>query len=275
MKLIWLTDVHLNFLTNEERQDFYKNMADTHCDAILLSGDIAEATCLEAMLKEMAEAIGKPIYFVLGNHDYYEGAINEVRGAMQALRHKHLKYLSTAGIIQLNEDTILLGQDGWADGRLGDYENSTVSLNDSVLIEDLAKARADGKPQLLAKMQELADADAKQLKADLLKAISKKPKKIIIVTHVPPFKEACMYRGKQTDDNYLPYFTSKATGDVIKRFAELNPYIEFVVYSGHTHHPAQYEPLHNLHVKAGKAEYTRPTFQEEIIIKADGQVHKM
>jgi len=71
MKLIWLTDIHLNFLWPELRMDFYRKTIDTSGDKTLISGDIAEATSISTILKKMAEAIKKPIYFVLGNHDYY------------------------------------------------------------------------------------------------------------------------------------------------------------------------------------------------------------
>ena len=48
MKLAWLTDVHLNFLDANERKKFYKEIINTKCDGILVSGDIAEACLHEA-----------------------------------------------------------------------------------------------------------------------------------------------------------------------------------------------------------------------------------
>lgn len=55
--------------------------------------------------------------------------------------NSQLSWLPATGIITLNNTTILLGQDGWADGRLGDYQNSNVALNDSRMIADLFQAR--------------------------------------------------------------------------------------------------------------------------------------
>ena len=69
MQLIWLTDIHLNFLYSEEREQFYQQMAGK-CDALLISGDIAEANTIAPILKEMAHHIQKPIYFVLGPAQY-------------------------------------------------------------------------------------------------------------------------------------------------------------------------------------------------------------
>jgi predicted MPP superfamily phosphohydrolase len=79
MKLIWLTDIHLNFLDVNAREKFYHEIADTYCDAVLISGDIAEAPSITKILKEVVNKIKKPIYFVLGNHDYYRGEISEVK----------------------------------------------------------------------------------------------------------------------------------------------------------------------------------------------------
>lgn len=268
MNLTWLTDIHLNFIDDEIREQFYKEIINTQSDGVLITGDIAEAPSVAAILRKMADYIKKPIYFVLGNHDYYRGRVGEVRDAVTALTNTHdlLFWLPASGIQQLNKMTILLGQDGWADGRLGDYQNSNVSLNDSRLIADLFQEKILGKFQLLAKMQQLADLDAMQLKMNLEQAISLNPKKIIVLTHVPPFKEACMHMGQVSDDNWLPYFSSKVTGDVLITMAQENPTIEFLVLCGHTHSEANYQPIKNLIVKAGKAEYYRPAIQENIVL---------
>ena len=270
MKLAWLTDIHLNFIEDNERKNFYKEIVNTHCDAVLISGDIAETPCLTDILNEIANQIKKPIYFVLGNHDYYRSEINKLHKTITTLTKKHtqLFWLPASGIQKLNNETILLGQDGWADGRLGDYQNSTVSLNDSRLIKDLFQSKILGNSQLLKKMQELADQDAKQLENDLAKAVKQQAKKIIILIHVPPFKETCLYDGKISNDDWLPYFSSKIMGDLLIKTAQENPAIEFLVLCGHTHSKANYQPLNNLFVKVGKAEYYKPTVQEIIILNS-------
>jgi predicted MPP superfamily phosphohydrolase len=263
MKLAWLTDIHLNFIDDEQRKKYYQEIISTQCNAVLISGDIAEAPSVVKMLNEMAKTIKMPIYFVLGNHDYYRGQIDDVREVMTAITkpNNFLFWLGASGIHQLNDHTVLLGQDGWADGRLGDYQNSRVVLNDSRMIADLLQAKFLGKYQLLDKMQQLADADAVRLKNDLNKAHAQKPKKIIVLTHVPPFKEACMYEGKISADDWLPFFSSKITGDVLMQAAQENPGIEYLVLCGHTHGKAEYQCLDNLLVRVGAAEYYEPGVQ--------------
>ena len=268
MKLAWLTDIHLNFINDEERQKFYADILATSCDALLISGDIAEAPSLTDLLNEMAAQIKKPIYFIVGNHDYYRGTIGDVRKELTTLSAANacLFWLPSSGLQQLPHNTILLGQDGWADGRLGDYQNSTVSLNDSRMIADLFQEKMLGRQQLLQKMQELADLDANALKNDLAEAVKQQPQMIIVLTHVPPFKEASQHMGQISDDHYLPYFSSKTMGELLLSFAQANPSIEFLVLCGHTHSKALYQPCSNLIIKAGTAEYYQPAIQEIISI---------
>jgi predicted phosphohydrolase len=264
MKLAWLTDIHLNFIDDTARQKFYQEIVSTQCDGVLISGDIAEAPSISDILKEMANHVKKPIYFILGNHDYYRGQVDHVHDEITKLTNteQFLFWLPASGMQILDENTLLLGQDGWADGRYGDYVNSRVVLNDSRMISDLFQEKIMGKFQLLEKMQQLADADAKKLEDDLVLAVSKNPKKIIVLTHVPPFKEACIHQGKISNDEWLPYFSSKVTGDVLMQVAMNNQAIEFLVLCGHTHNEGMYQPLNNLTVKVGQAEYYHPAIQE-------------
>ena len=68
--LIWLTDVHLNFVEECQRDQFYDSVRSAGCDGVLLTGDIAEAPSIERTLIELEIELDLPIYFVLGNHDY-------------------------------------------------------------------------------------------------------------------------------------------------------------------------------------------------------------
>lgn len=265
MKLIWLTDIHLNFLGTEDRKNFYRTVAAASGDKILISGDIAEAPTVSEILKEMAKTLQKPIYFVLGNHDYYHGQIESVRQEMRELTKNEplLHWLPESGVHDLGNQTILLGEDCWADGGYGDYSNSGVVLNDSQMIIDLFQNYILGKYRLLEKMQQLADQDAQNLKIRLVEAIKNHhPKKVIILIHVPPFKEACLYEGKISNDDFLPFFSSKITGDVLTQMAQENKEIEFLVLCGHTHNKAYWQSSENLIIKAGSAEYARPEIQE-------------
>lgn len=267
MSFLWLTDIHLNFLGMNDRNFFYKGLAESPDEAVLISGDIAEAPSLSEILKEMASSIEKPIYFVLGNHDYYRGRVCHVRDEMSRLTKEEnlLFWLPASGPQRFGNDTILLGQDGWADGRYGNYDKSPVRLNDSRMIAELLEADRLGKSALLGKMQEFSDKDAIQLKSDLESALTNhSPKKIIVLVHVPPFRESCLYEGHVTNDDFLPFFGSKVTGDVLLEIAKENPGVDILVLCGHTHSESYLKPLKNLVVKVGKSEYSRPEIQKLI-----------
>lgn len=269
MKLAWLTDIHLNFIDLARRHQFYHEIVDSSCDGVLISGDIAEAPCIKDLLQELSHFIKKPVYFVLGNHDYYRGQIRQVKTEMTDLTKsdERLFWLPACKPIQLHDNTLLVGQDGWADGRLGHYHNSRVVLNDSKMIIDLFQEKMLGHSQLLAKMQQLADYDANQLQKHLMQAVIQSPKRIIVLTHIPPFAEACLHEGKISNDDWLPYFASKASGDVLMNIATTHPDIDFLILCGHTHSKAKYCPFPNIIIEAGHAEYNRPEIQKIIFIE--------
>ena len=267
MKLVWVTDIHLNFLESADRKRFYQDIVATKSNAVLVSGDIAEAPTVYDILEEMAQHIAKPIYFVLGNHDYYQSSVENVRQTITQLSQENpsINWLPETGLVQLNKDTLLLGEDCWADGRCGNYAESRVMLNDSRMIQELQEGSMIGKYQLLDAMQKLADSDAEKLKKKLQLAIQKhSPKRIIVLVHLPPFRESCMHEGKISNDDYLPFFASKITGDVLLNAAKANPGINFLVLCGHTHTSSYYKPHDNLTVKAGSVEYGNPIIQEVI-----------
>ena len=85
------------------------------------------------------------------------------------------------------------------------------------------------------------------------------------MTHIPPFKEVCLYDGKISDDNWLPYFGSKVMGDVLMEIANQNSEVEFLVLCGHTHSAANV-CYNNLVIEVGKADYCCPEIQKIILV---------
>jgi predicted phosphohydrolase len=136
----------------------------------------------------------------LGNHDYYLGSVANGRENVATLCSENCKltWLGKPEIIKPNSGTVLLGHDGWADARYGDFDHSTVTLNDSRLIAELFQAFLLNKTSLKNEMQQLADADTKTLDQTLMNAVIPSIKKIIIATHVPPFQNvACIKKKKR------------------------------------------------------------------------------
>jgi len=68
MRLAWITDPHFNFLPRFGARVFGQYVAKkTDCDAVVLTGDIAEFKSLDKASEDFAEGLDKPVYFVLGN----------------------------------------------------------------------------------------------------------------------------------------------------------------------------------------------------------------
>jgi len=116
----WLTDVHLNFVSSSKRSRFYDLVREEKLDTLLLGGDIGEADSLIQFLAELDANLEIPIYFVLGNHDYYRGSIAQVRQAVvrQAATYRRLRWLPLSGVVLLSDNTALVGHDSWATAKL-------------------------------------------------------------------------------------------------------------------------------------------------------------
>jgi predicted MPP superfamily phosphohydrolase len=268
MKLAWLTDIHLNFVRPDARERFYAEVRQTQCDALLLGGDIAEAPHVAADLRELAREVEKPVYFVLGNHDFYRSSIADVQAQMRALSDPNLTWLTNSGVHDLAGTTALIGDDGWADGRLGNYAQSHVFLNDNVLIREFVGL--DKWPRLRL-MNDLADAAAARIRTKLEDARTRH-KHVVLLTHVPPFREAAWHEGRPSDDEWLPHFSSKAVGDAIVEVMQQHPDVQLTVLCGHTHGSGVARILPNVLVKTGGAVYGKPAVQEVLLLHGENEI---
>ena len=263
-RAVWLTDPHLNFLTEDKVQQFLQSLARRTPDTLLITGDIAEAPTLLSYLDQIHAAISCPIYFVLGNHDYYFGALRDVRQRVAEFcrHHPRMIWLTERDAEELAPGVGVVGHDGWADARLGDYVRSLVTMHDHHLIAELAGlSKADRWPVLRA----LGDEAAAHLRRVLPQALQCYPH-VFVLTHVPPMREACWYQGQISDDEWLPHFTCAAAGEVIRQVLAAFPQRRCTVLCGHTHSPGECQPLPNLRVLTGAAEYGAPGIAGEFAL---------
>lgn len=282
IKAAWMTDIHLNFLADNLRQNFYKEL-NNGVDVAFITGDIAEATSVVSILEEMEASFKKPIYFVLGNHDFYEGSVAKVREDLAAMQKRNIKlrYMGQQSAIHFGK-TILVGVDGFADAREGDFYKSSVKMNDHFYIEDYSNQCETGRSPLVwhdsgirakiaVKMKELADADAAYLDREIRSAMAFAPEtnRCIVLTHIPPFKENALHQGEPSDPDCLPFYVSKATGDVLLQVAADYPNVQFDVYCGHSHSASLHQHAVNLTVECGEAKYLSPQIQK--LIEIDDQ----
>jgi len=264
-RVAWLTDIHLEFLQPDEVPAFVGHLAEALPDIVLIGGDTGIALSFASFLQILQTRLKCPIYFVLGNHDFYRGAIAKVRARAEQLTASEpwLRWLPAQGLVPITSTTGLLGHDSWADGRFGNGAASQVELNDYHLIAEFAGLLRKDRFKQLAR---LGDEAAAYFRHWLPQACARF-KNIILLTHVPPFREACWHEGKISDDEHLPHFACKAVGEVLASVMKGNPECKLTVLCGHTHSAGVANILPNLQVKTGGAEYGHPRVQELMIIE--------
>lgn len=262
-RLAWMTDLHLDFVGDEDRARLATSVVAAQADGVVVTGDIATAASVLQTVDELARAVGVPVWYVLGNHDYYGGSIAEVRARAAAITVRGgPPWLEAAGAVRLGPDTALLGVDGWGDARLGDFAASRVLLNDFFRIEELT-----GLPRavLRERLAALGDAAAAVLRPALQAALAWADH-VVVATHVPPFRDACWHQGAVSADDWLPFFACRAVGDVIADAAAAHPHARFTVLCGHTHGAGEARLADNLLVLTGGAEYGEPRIQAVLVV---------
>lgn len=267
-RLAWATDIHLDFVNYNGVVAFCDSVSRASCDALVITGDIGESGSVIGYLETLAARVNIPIYFVLGNHDFYGGRIAEVRAQaseLAAVRHR-LYYLPATGVVPLNRTVALIGCDGWGDAQLGRGFHSRVELQDHYLIRDLAALPPMGR---FARVRSLGEEEAARVRELLPRALAEH-EHVVFATHVPPFREACWHRGRISDDDWLPHFTCKAVGDVLLEIMRKHPTRKLTVLCGHTHGAGVAQILPNLVVYTGGARYGSPALQDFINV---GELH--
>ena len=265
IRLAWATDLHLDFVDRTTFTNFIEDIHNAQPDALLIGGDIGEAHNVVEFLRSLHDILQLPIYVVLGNHDFYRGGIETVRVAVQDLCESttNMEFLTRSKVpIRLSNETSLVGHDGWADAREGDYNRSLVMMNDYLLIEELSEFT---KQERLAALHRLGDEAAKHIKLQLELALAD-VKRVFVLTHVPPYRGACWYEGTISDDEWAPHFVCQAVGRAIDDAAAIHPEAQITVLCGHTHSGGKFRAAPNVEVITGAAEYGKPKVTQLFLV---------
>lgn len=253
-KIAWATDIHLDRLTEPDYLEYKEYLQELNPSCLIISGDIAEGEFVFKSLKDFDDSLNFPIYFVLGNHDFYFGGFAEVEDKICALvkEAEKLYWLTESGIVPLNDKTALIGVEGWGDAGNGTLDLSQGSSRDVMSIADYKGLSREEIGELLRKKgTKYADV----LRPVLLEAV-KNYQNVILVTHVPPFIEICLDRSLRICGEYkLPFYTCKAVGDLLLEVMTVNPSCQMTVLCGHTHEKADAQILQNLQVRVKESGY--------------------
>ncbi len=300
MILAWVADPHLVFVTQsvefpwDELTPFLERLAAAEYDALVVSGDISESPLLTNHLRKLEQYVHRPVFFVLGNHDFYHGTFartrDEVRKTMEG--SQYLRGLDQCEPIQLTADTTLIGHGGWADGGYGDLGSSRTVLNDWKAIEDLRYWKrgphrlvglkgfdastvdwmrcrltyedVDWQP-LADHLQALGNEAAEHIRRVLPLALTTS-RRVILVTHVPPFLPATPPRGLHWD-TWAPHAGCKAMGDAILEIMRSHPSAELLILSGHVHYQSRVSIGQNIEQRTAWAAYGEPCVSDFIDVE--------
>jgi Icc-related predicted phosphoesterase len=259
-RLVWSTDIHLNFVDRSALDQYVVHLLDASPDVLLIGGDIADSESVIDSLIELDDRIPCPILFVLGNHDFYRGSIVQVRHDVRQLcaEREKLVYLTDEPCVAITDDVAIAGNDGWADGRIGDFERSMVMMNDYRMIAEFAGLDKRERWKLL---KALGDDAAKTVRRTLPRVMDQYAR-VFFLTHVPPLRAACWYNGLISNDEWAPHFTCKAMGDALLEAASQHPRCELTVLCGHTHSEGECEPRPHMRIITGNAEYGFPRINQ-------------
>jgi predicted phosphohydrolase len=258
MQLAWVTDPHLEWLSDENLEAFFTSLAESETEGVIVSGDISYSKTIKYHLRRFSQ-LPMPTYFVLGNHDIYESSFAYVHEMVRrsVKDHKNLVWLTETVPIRLTDKTFLIGHDGWADGRAGMSQRSGFLINDYRAISDFRGLSVGSTFNL---MQTQADIATRRLNRQILKIIgAQKGDHIIIVTHAPPFVKACRYAKGPTSPEYIPHFSNVGMGKAIEAAANKTK-ARVSVLCGHTHEEVRVNINDKVAVWVGPALYGSPTY---------------
>jgi Icc-related predicted phosphoesterase len=261
--LAWATDLHLGFLAPNLLDGFLETLAHTAADAIAITGDISDGRYLEHHLSLIAEAVQKPLFVLLGNHDRYHASFAEAERSVKRVtsQYSHIHRLTGREIIKLSSKSALVGVDGWADGESGSGPASPIVLNDMNYIRDLATLRRAAQWRKIA---QLSRAFADRLRPTLEIAMESF-RNVMLLTHVPPLREATWHEGRISEPDFLPHFCNAPLGEVIRESCARHRAVKLTVLCGHTHSGGLYREG-NLTVHTGGAVYGSPRIDRVLTI---------
>ena len=234
---LWLSDLHVDRLAPSAINSLIGRILAANSDGIWITGDIGEPPTNWNFLKALAAQCRVPIYFVLGNHDYYGQSIeiSRVHANDISTLYSHVHYLTLQTPILLKNHVLLIGMDAWANtGEVG----LTQLTWDSEAIIDL---KANNRTLLKSIMNDLAEQDANLLLAKCRQGITQNITEVRVLTHIPPFIPPTDLALPKPLQQNRSVFYSCALNRAITILNDEYPHIYFYFHSGHVHRLLTYK----------------------------------
>ena len=269
VKLAWCTDLHLDCVDGPDEDgrvedEFATPLSQCDDDAVLITGDVSTGQNVVRHLKIIEKILKKRVFFVCGNHDFWDNDFESVRLQLKQLcgEIENLRYLTASGVTMLSEKTALVGHDGWYDAYYGDFRNNMIVMQDWYRIHDYRNAcgPALSVGPILGISRRASRESSEHFRANLEEA-AKRASVVVAATHVPPWAhDIGTYKPS-------PWYTSKLAGDAFEETAKKHPDVRFEVFCGHTHVKADFRVARNLFCHVGRSEYGKPSVVSRIVVQ--------
>lgn len=136
MKIQVVSDNHLEhgMLTQ-----LHEELINCDSDIIVIAGDYSKGTNLKNVLINLHYATkGKPILFVLGNHEFYGSSRKSFEPFIKNITKTYPNIHILCEDIVIIDNVVFLGSTGWWDGSYGQFtEETMMGLNDFRMIYDI------------------------------------------------------------------------------------------------------------------------------------------
>ena len=121
-RLLWITDAHLDHLSDRAEDAWFEKLAKSRADMLLLGGDTANARVFSRMLGRIQEVFPGKVALVAGNHDYYHTSISDFRAKLIGFQRSGVIVFEPgcqSNPLQLADGVYLCGSGGWGDATAG------------------------------------------------------------------------------------------------------------------------------------------------------------
>ncbi|MGI6154789.1 MAG: metallophosphoesterase [Enterococcus sp.] len=223
-KLAVISDLHadINRLSSIELAMLWQTLKQAQVTHLHLAGDIANhPQATQAVVAYFQKHV--PTTYHWGNHEMVG-----LNGETEIEAYKDQAFLNFKSV-SLNEETLLLGVNGWYDYRFSELqEESKIRQLKELYWFDRNIKRLGSDPQISEQINQRLYQTLKQLP---------KEKKIILSTHFVPKREFIVFQtGEHARWNQLNAFLgSEGFGEVLDEFSQ----VQHVIF-GHTHR--RFEP---------------------------------
>lgn len=270
-KIIFASDWHLDWFErgtsgyNEVVKDL--TLIKSLGFPLLYAGDLTTAHLFTDTVDAALRGFKNGVYVALGNHDFYGTSFAELKDKIRTFSRQQdvpkTRFVDEFDVIRLPDRTAIIGDSGWYSAdeyhpysdMAGPYSSglSSKSMTDWSVITDF---KGGTNPALIKRLSEnLAlesayNIDKKLARVSELKNSGDPVNRLVILTHVPPFKEVQHER----NDGFDSFYRNIYLGETIKDWADANKDVAITVLCGHTHTKATWRH-NNIVCHVAPAEY--------------------